>query len=265
MIDDFVSGWFPIVGVFRRLPQLDEPRTGGSQFANQPLQRPIVRVAANGEAEVGDQSFFECSPFLCRLDRPVSWTDEISPNTISLESPPAGGIPHQRVIGRVGEDQIPCCVMDADRSVLKSVDQTLHTRGDPGGDHPPSRGHQAREIEQLLSLGIREAKGPAQPLDHRFGGGRGASLLQTGEVINRDARQGGQFLSPESGSPSSAARRNADSLRGDPVAPTSQRPTEVARFHLDNLQGSSVLILALAVLRQRDGFLSRLPSDTMAP
>ena len=146
-------------------------------------------------------------------------------------------------------------VVHGNRSVREPVEQALHARRDAGRDDIAPWHGLAREPEEQLPLGVRQPQGPGESLyDLRRRGG-GPSLLQPGQVVHRDTGQPGELLAAQPGSAPAATGRHARRLRGGAVAPAAYGLAELPRFHASSLRDSAGVLVALAVLRQRDRFL----------
>jgi NAD(P)-dependent dehydrogenase (short-subunit alcohol dehydrogenase family) len=83
-------------------------------------------------------------------------------------------------------------------------------------------------------------------------------LFQPGQVVHRDAGQPGELLAAQPGSAPPPAGRHTRRLRGGAVPPAADDPAELPRLHTSSLRDPARVVVALAVLRQRDRFLPAL-------
>ena len=136
----------------------------------------------------------------------------------------------------------------------KSVVAWITTGGHAEG------GDEACLERRALGRGVhRAASGAdqvAQCFDDRCRRCGGAPLFEAGQVVDRDAGESRQLLASQAGRPTPAAGRHAYRGGVDTVAPAPQGASERPRFHSSSVQASAALVLALAVLRQPDGYLT---------
>jgi hypothetical protein len=81
-------------------------------------------------------------------------------------------------------------------------------------------------------------------------------LFEPGQVVDRNPGQPGELFSAQPRRAAASANREADRRRPHAIAPVTNRPTEFRRLHLATARDADGIVLALAVLRKPDDWLT---------
>jgi hypothetical protein len=94
VVDDLAPALVVVRFEFAGLPKLDESRALHGEFADQSIQPWIAGISGSGQAQVGDQSSLQVGMLVGGGDGAAAWPDEVPPDAVAFDSPPARGLAH---------------------------------------------------------------------------------------------------------------------------------------------------------------------------
>lgn len=180
------------------LPVAAELGTARRQLAKQRTKVLVFRVETECFAKFGGGHSGELlrslvPEHLAESRRRESLVDDV----VAVRSVVEDG-PEQIRRGNVERQHVEPAVVNGDgHGVVQAVEQLLEPRSDFRGRCSRLRRSLVGESEQVIPLGVREPEGPRQcgeDLPRRAGR---APLFETGVVLDRDARDVGEFLASQ--------------------------------------------------------------------
>ena len=216
----------------RHLPELAELGRARAQVGQESLQPGVVRVAAGGAAQVGDDLPRGGGPLLLgpchdgegRVGRVV---EEPEPRLVAPLGRERGPVPVQRRGHRVPGQDVALGADHHRGQVGEPFDQPEDARAHEHLDGAGLRCRDPGQVEDVVTLVGVEPQRPDERADHLVRRVRPTSLLETHQVVHADPREHRHLFATQAGDATARAGRQPHVGRTDPFPGATQGAGEL--------------------------------------
>jgi len=203
------------------LPELGEARADPQQLLDQPVQALVVRVPAGGAVQVADPTLLHPRDLLGGAHDRRLLAGEVAAQDV------LAAVAEQRSGERVHRDHLPRGVGDQDGNLAEAVQDALHAGRDPAIDRARAGRGLTGDAVQVRALVLAQTQRAGERREHARRRRARPSLLEAGEIVDREAGELRDLLAAQPGC-AAAARGAQPGVRGaEPVAPGAQAAAEL--------------------------------------